>query len=98
MTESKVCPVCNKEFSRKPEDMNSSWKHKIYCSAECRIRQFHPTIKGRVLKICENCGKEYLARNFVTRTGCYQKFCCYECQQEFHRKKREREREKDGLC
>jgi len=86
--ESKICPECGKEFFRTPEDKIQSWKVRKYCCKECSDKH-NRHLKGRVLRICENCGKEYMARDFLTSTGCYQRFCTVECQHEAARKRKQ---------
>ena len=103
MTESKICPLCHKEFFRNPEDKNRTWTSRKYCSYECYLKYRKMLLaKPRITRACEFCGKSYEARNYVTRTGMYQKYCCVECQHEAARKRnlefKERDFESNGLC
>jgi len=93
LSESKICPQCGKEFFQPPEDPEGRrFRKRIYCCKECSDKHNYPK-KGKVKKICEVCGKEYMAYDFITSTGCYRKYCSLECQFEAARRRRQKERE-----
>lgn len=58
------CFRCNKEFNRTPSDI----KEKNFCSWEC--------VKEPLDRICENCGKEYVARIGSRKVS---RFCSKSC-------------------
>ena len=75
-----TCACCGKPMLETDDQRDTGW-HNWYCSAECREKYLMDAARRNgSLKICPNCGKEFV-KNSV--------FCCNACYQEDREKKKE---------
>lgn len=73
--EPKICPACNKSFTKKANWNRSYWAKRIYCSAPCRIKPVEPAEKR-----CPTCGKIFTKRaNYSQAYWAKQIYCSLNC-------------------
>lgn len=74
------CACCGKPMLETDDQRDTGW-HNWYCSAECREKYLMDAARRNgTLKICPNCGKEFVKDSV---------FCCNACYQEDRAKKKE---------
>lgn len=83
----RVCKYCGKEFTLK-RSLVERYGGGNYCSKECKDKglpregENNPRYKGRVMKLCEQCGKFF---EIIPARGDTARFCSKDCKDEYFR-------------
>lgn len=68
----RVCIQCGKLF---PE--SSKGRHKNFCSDKCRFIYWNVRKRGiEIIRICENCGKQFVSKGNPNKRYCSRKCYC----------------------